>query len=208
MKKKLLNPRGYISPTQVDMWLRSRERYIRNYFEGEQDQGNVYTEYGSRVAKAQEDGGDSEGDVLIDTFIAMLPEKYPHREYTMRVPFETKHGTVELLGRMDQWHDELLAFRDTKTGTKPWTIAKAQKSVQMRHYSSMIYLKHGKLPSEAWIDWGETSFDSEGNLALTGRVEALQVKHSLADVLEYLALVTRVAVEIDAAYRDYLKKMA
>ena len=43
---------------------------------------------------------------------------------------------------------------------------------------------------------------------LTGRIETSEVKKTIADVLAYLATVSTVAREIDAAYRAELEKLA
>lgn len=205
MKKKLLNPRGYLSHTQIDMWLGSKDRYIRNYFRGEQDRGSSYQDFGSKVATAQETGEETD-DELINTLIALLP-RYPKHEHEIRANLDTPAGSVILLGKLDQFHDVTLAFRDTKTGRVPWTQAKANKSRQVKHYAALIYLKHGKLPPEAWIDWAETEW-LDGELSLTGKIQSFHVKPTLPDILQYLALASRVAREIDAAYREELAKMA
>lgn len=210
MKKKLLNPRGYLSHTQIDMWLRDRNRYARNYFHGEVDRGNDYTDFGSKVAKAQEDGAETD-DELVNMLVKLLP-RYPKREHEIRATLKTSAGEVVLLGRMDQFHDVTYALRDTKTGKVPWTQAKANSSRQLKHYAALVYLKHGVLPPETWIDWAETKWEDDGDggsrLTLTGRIESFHVKPTLPDILEYLALASRVAREIDAAYKTELKKMA
>lgn len=203
--KKLLNPRGYLSHTQIDMWSTSRERYVRNYFEGEKDRGSEYQDFGSKVAAAQETGEETD-DEMINMLVALLP-RYPKREHEIRATLKMKGASVVLLGRMDQFHDVTLALRDTKTGRVPWTQAKAEASRQLKHYSSLVYLAHGKVPPEAWIDWAQTEW-RDGQLALTGKVESFRVKHTTKDVLQYLAFAGKVAREIDAAYRQYLQNMA
>lgn len=208
--KKLKNPRGYLSHTQIDMWLRSKNRYIRNYFYGEKDAGNHYQDFGSKVAKAQETGEETD-DHIVNMLVTLLP-RYPRREHEIRADLKTQNGVVTLLGKMDQFHDVTLALRDTKTGKVPWTQAKAEKCRQLKHYSALVYLKYGKLPPEAWIDWAETEWrnddDGEAYLALTGKVESFRVKPTLQDILEYLALASRVAQEIDEVYRAELHKLA
>jgi hypothetical protein len=203
--KKLLNPRGYLSWTQIDLWMRSPERYVRNYMYGEETRSTNRQDFGSKVATAQENGDETD-DELINMLVMLLP-RYPKKEHEIRVPFKTKDGTVELLGKLDQFHDKTLAFRDTKTGVNKWTQAKAEKLKQLDHYAALIYLKHKKLPPQIHLDWAET-VDDDGTVTLTGKVESFEVKKTLADTLAYLGLVARVAREIDARYRAELKKMS
>lgn len=202
---KLLNPRGYLSPTQVDMWLKSPERYVRQYIHGAAGVRNTGTDFGSKVATAEETGEESD-DETINALVALLPT-YPSREHTIRVPFETARGWVDLLGKMDKFDPGPLRIRDTKTGVTTWTQAKAAKLIQLRHYAAIVYLEHGRVPSAVHLDWAQTKREEDGSTSLTGRIETFDVTKSLADVLEYLGLVSRVAWEIDARYRDELKKL-
>lgn len=203
--KKLLNPRGYLSPTQVDMWLKSPSRYARQYFEGGAGVRNAGTDFGSRVASAEETGERSD-DEMINMLVALLPT-YPLREHTIRAPFDTPHGRVELLGKLDKFDPKKLRVRDTKTGVTTWTQEKAARLIQLRHYAALVYLFHGRIPSAVHLDWAQTQREEDGSTTLTGRVETFDVTKDLADVLDYLALLSRVAVEIDAAYRNYLKNL-
>lgn len=196
--KRLMNPRGYLSHTQIDMWLRSKDRYMRNYFFGEEEKGNSAMALGSKVALAQETGEETD-DELVNTLVSLLP-RYPKHEHEIRADLNTKDGVVTLLGKLDQFHDVTLAFRDTKTGRVAWTQKRAESSRQIQHYSALIYLKHGKLPPEAFIDWAETDWE-DGVLTLTGKIETFRVKPTLSGVLAHLATAARVAKEIDAAYR-------
>lgn len=206
MKKKLLNPRGYLSWTQIDMWLRSPDRYIRQYIHGDSGINNAAMRFGSRTSSALETGEET-GDTLLDTVVALLPH-YEKREHEIRVPFETPAGTVDLLGKLDTFGMKKgPRFREYKTGRVPWTQSKANKHKQMPHYGSLIYLKHGVVPTEAWLDWAETEWE-DGELCFTGKMQAFPVKLDLNDILQYLAIASRVAREIDAAYRAELLKMA
>lgn len=200
--KKLLNPRGYLSWTQVDMWLRSPDRYARRYFMGEEDFQNDAMELGKRTSTALESGEET-GDALLDAVVALLPA-YERREHEIRVPFKTTKGTVDLLGKLDTFGAEPPRFREYKTGRVPWTQARAEKHRQLHHYAALIWLFHGKLPSEVWLDWAETERDEEGFLRFTGNLKSFHVELGLQDVLEYLSLVSRVAREIDAAYRKQI----
>lgn len=205
MKKELLSPRGYLSWTQVDMWERSRERYVRSYIHGENlDFTNSGMEYGSKTSRALENG-DAEGDELMEAVISLVPA-YKEREYEIKVPLETDHGTTTLLGKLDTFDPPTLAFREYKTGRTKWTIAKAQKHGQMKHYGTLIYLKYGKLPTDAQLDWIQTQ-EVDGVVSFTGHIEPFHVELGMVEILEYMARVSRVAVEIDARYREELKNL-
>lgn len=207
MKKKLLNPRGYLSWTQIDMWLRSPDRYVARYMHGEEDRVNAAMEFGKKTSEALESGADT-GDMLLDTVVAMLPH-YEKREHKIRVPFITPAGEVDLLGQLDTFGMKKgPRFREYKTGRVPWTQARANKHKQMPHYGALIYLKHGKVPTEAHLDWAETEYDEAGDLCFTGKMLTFHVNLTLQGILEYLTVASRVAQEIDAAYRAEMKKMA
>lgn len=203
--KKLLNPRGYLSWTQIDLWLRKPDTYVERYMFGGEDVRTNRMDFGSKAATALENGEETD-DELLNMLVALLP-KYPKREYEIRVPFKTKGGTVDLLGKLDQFRPKPLAFRETKTGVVKWTEGRAKKHRQLDHYTALIWLKHGKIPDEIYLDWAETR-DDDGIVSLTGKVETFPIKKTMTDVLSYLALVSRVAAEIDARYRKELAKIS
>lgn len=203
MKKKLLNPRGYLSWTQIDMWLRSPDRYVRRYMHGEEERANSAMEFGKRTSDALESGAET-GDLLLDTVVKLLPH-YEKREHEIRVPFETPDGTVDLLGKLDTFGmKQGPRFREYKTGRVPWTQTKANKHRQLHHYDALIYLKHRKLATEVWLDWAETEWREDGELGFTGKMLAFHVELGMKDVLEYLSIAARAAREIDQRYRAEL----
>lgn len=206
MKPKLLSPRGYLSYTQIDMFERSPERYIRQYILGEKEFVNNRMDFGSRVAYAEETGEQSD-DEMINMLVALLP-KYPIHEHEIRVAMQTDHGEITLLGKLDKFDDKTLAFRDTKTGTKKWTQNRADRHSQLDHYATMIWLKHGKMPHAIHLDWAETEIQEDGSVCLTGGIQTFEVKKTLADILKYMARASKVAREIDAVYRREIQKAA
>jgi len=206
--KKLLNPRGYLSPSQISLWMRNREKYIEQYVHGGEGYTNAKMQFGSKAALALETGEKTD-DEMINMLVQLLP-RYDKREYTMRVPFETKNGMVELLGKMDTYNSDDHSFMDDKTGTTKWTQSMANKLKQLHHYAAMIYLKYGKLPPKIHLNWAKTEVitTDEGRVVqLTGEVQTFEVKITLKEVLEYLALVSKVALEIDQMYREEIKKL-
>jgi len=204
MTKKLLNPRGYLSWTQVDMFMRSPERYIRQYVHGAAGFENSGMTFGKRMSDALEKGAE-EGDALMEAVVALLP-RYAKPEHEIRVDFKTLHGVVVLLGKLDTFGMDPIRFREYKSGRVPWTQARANKHRQLLHYAALIYLFYGKLPTEVWLDWVETE-ETDGEVRFTGRILSFKVEITLLDVLGYLSVVSRVAKEIDAAYRAEIDKL-
>jgi hypothetical protein len=198
--KQLSTPRNYLSWTQIDTWIRSPEKYKQKYFFGQEvDSGNAYMDYGKATADAIE-SGELTGDHLLDMAVALLT-KYSEIEYEIRVPCKTPHGIVDLLGKIDTFDPETYKFREYKTGKTVWTQRRAQNHKQLYHYATMIYLKFGTLPPAIALDWLETEQTPTG-MTFTGRRASYEVKIDLSDVIEYMTLVSRVAFEIDAAYKS------
>jgi hypothetical protein len=207
--KKLLNPRGYLSWTQVDMWRRSRERYIQNYMLGEDKTlDNSGLQYGKTTSERLESGpgGQRGDDELLEAVASLLP-RYELSEHEIRVPMNTKFGQVDLLGRLDTYNPYPLRFREYKTGRVKWTQTKAQTHKQMHHYATLIFLESGRLPMEAWLDWAETE-EVDGLVGFTGNIHSFEVKLTLGSVLDYMALAGTVAREIDEEYKIQLKKLS
>lgn len=201
-KRKLLNPRGYLSWTQVDMWLKSPVRYGRRYFDNQDDFENDAMRLGKATSEALE-SGDSDGDEVMSAVLSLLPA-YDKPEHEIKTPFDTPYGEVVLLGKLDTWKPG--KFREYKTGLVPWTQARAEKHKQMIHYGTLMYLTERKVP-EAHLDWIQTERDANGELRFTGHMQAFEVKLTLKGVVEYMALVSRVAKEIDEEYRKRLKAL-
>lgn len=206
--KALISPRGYLSWTQIDMWLRSPELYVERYMYGKEDIRTDRMDFGSKVALALENG-EATDDELVNQLVLLLPRlKGEVREHEIKVPVTTKAGNFYLLGKLDKFSSLNLSFREVKTGVTKWTQRRAEGHRQIDHYTTLIWLKHHKLPEEIHLDWAPTECLENGSVVLVGGVHSFQVKKTLRDVLEYLALASRVAVEIDKRYREELAKMS
>lgn len=204
MRKKVIQlPRGYISYSQIQLWQNDKKRYKEIYFDGRDELrvSNPGMEYGKIVATALEHGKDTD-DLLTDTAMGLLP-KYDVADQEIRAELKTKDGVIEVLGRPDTMDSHSYAFREYKTGKSPWTQKKAQNHLQMKFYAMLIYLKYKKPLREAHLDWIETVFE-DGQTKPTGRVESFRVVFSLQDILNTMALTSRVAKEIEIAYASHV----
>jgi hypothetical protein len=202
---KLLNPRGYLSWTQVSLFEQSPQKYKEKYILGNLDTfTNDFMKVGSQFASALEDN-ETTGDETMDLVISQIV-KYAKSEYKLVAPFKTKFGEIVLLGKLDTFEDSpTLKFREYKTGSVKWTQSKAEKHGQLLHYASLIWLTYKRLPNEIWLDWIPTKRESDGVVRLTGEpIVPFKVNIGLTQVLEYMARVTKVAVAIDQMMRQEL----
>lgn len=203
--KKLITPKNYLSYSQIDMWLRNREKYKRKYFFGENvDDVNDYMVFGKKTAHAIETG-EATGDELFDMAVSLIP-KYDIIEHEIRVPLVTPYGEIDLLGKLDTFCPTTLKFREYKTGKSVWTQRRADTHKQLYHYQTMIWLQNKKLSPEIHLDWFETD-KTESGVTFTGKVKSFRVKIGLAEVLSYMTLVGQVAVQIDTEYKKECEKL-
>lgn len=204
--KQLLNPRGYLSATAIEMWITNPAKYESKYFRGEEnDFENDFMGFGKKIATALETG-EKTGDEVTDMVLSSMP-RYAVMEHEMKLPLKTKYGYVQLLGKLDTFEDKpILHFRETKTGSRPWTKYRAQTSRQVLHYDLLIYLKYGMLAKERHLDWYETERNGDV-IRFTGKIERFEVARRFTDLLSYMAVVSKVAKEIDTAYTKYLAQI-
>jgi hypothetical protein len=189
------------------MFEQSPEKYIRKYITNpdEPDFETIEMRFGKKFAEAREKGIKT-GDIMMDMVAEALP-KSPLREVTITATLESPYGEILLLGRLDGFDEEKLIVSDDKTGKGKMLKEDFQKSVQLLHYATMIYLKYGKLPSEIWIHWATTENGYAENgyrfIRFTGETGSIKIEFTLKDILEYMARVTKVAVAIDKIMKEY-----
>lgn len=184
------------------MWEKDRPKYIRKYIlEQDISFSTKYTEYGNKFGLAMETDKDTD-DELINLAKEIVP-KYKYREKVLEAVLETKDGWFVLMGKLDTFDDNPVMMREYKTGGPKWTDGRVNKSNQIIHYVSLIYLIYGKLPEKAHLDWLETHIVN-GEVKLTGKYQEFEIKKTLMDVLVYLSKVTKIAKEIDELCRQKL----
>jgi hypothetical protein len=203
MTKVIQLPKEYLSCSQIALWQSDKERYKRIYFDGREEMrvNNAGMEYGKIVASALEVGADT-GDLLTDTAMGLLI-KYDIADKEIRTVLKTLDGEIGVLGRPDTLDSKTHAFREYKTGKTKWTQNKAQKHFQLKFYQMLIYLHYGTVLNEAYLDWIETERTPEGVTRPTGRVESFKVSLSYNDIMETMALTSKVAKEIETEWLTY-----
>ncbi len=200
MSKKYIGlPKPYLSFSQAALWQRDPHAYAAHYFDGRDElrPSNPGMSYGKLVADALERQQET-GDLLTDAAILMLP-KYDIRDEEFRADLKTPKGWVQILAKPDFMDSETKNFIEIKTGKTKWTQDKADKHLQLHWYAMAIYLKYAVVP-KVTLAWVETSQDTEGVVAPTGRIESFDVNITLGDILKTMALVGKVAQEIAIAW--------
>ncbi len=200
MKKKIIQlPRAYISYSQIQLWMNDRERYKALYFDNRDELRitNKGMEFGKETATALENDERVE-DAVMDIAMSMLT-KYDVADKEIKADMKTKDGAITLLGKPDSMDSVTHDFVEYKTGRVPWTRAKAQKHPQMVFYAMLIYVAYGTKLNSALLEWIET-FEENGVVKPTGRVEKFPVTFMFRDILDCMAQTTKVAKEIEAAY--------
>lgn len=202
-KKYIQLPKGYLSYSQIQLWKSSRDRYIQLYFNGRDELrlNNSGLAYGKIVADALEQGTET-NDLLTDTAMSLII-KYDIRDQEISTEIKTKHGYIGVIGRPDTMDSVTKAFREYKTGRVKWTEGKAQKHPQMIFYAMLIYLKHGVILEEAYLDWIET-IEEDGQVKPTGRVMTFHVTFTFQQIMECIAMTSRVAKEIEIAWASHI----
>lgn len=204
-KKYISLPRGYLSHSQMQLWLNNPDRYKKQYFDGQDvNFTNPGQDFGKRVANALE-GGEGTGDVLTDAAMLLLP-KYDLMDQSFIAEFKEKGGRwLKIIAKPDTFNTVSHAFRETKTGKSrnPWTQTKAQEHPQMIFYAVAIWLKYGTMNTSAHLDWIETEDTSEG-IKPTGRVETFWVTFRPEDYYSFQAKMLKVAHEIEEAWAAHI----
>lgn len=203
-KRHIQLPRGYLSYSQVQLWLSDQDKYAKLYFDNRNDlrTSNLGQEYGKVVADLLEQGKRSD-DVLTDTALSLIP-KYDIADKEIRTLVKTKDGVFYLLSKPDSMDSATKNFLEYKTGKTRWDESKAQNHLQLKMYATGIYHEFGVIPNDIRLVWIETytdiSVDGTKSVKPTGNIYNFKVAYTLKDILETTALLTRVAKEIEVAY--------
>lgn len=198
----ILLPRGYLSYSQWKLRKKNPGKYNDIYFFGGKSFTNAGMRFGKIVAEALETGETQ--DPTIKALMSILP-RYPRPEHEIKTRVNTNEGVLTLLGKLDTFFMRGKTFREYKTGKTKWTQAKVDKDEQITWYYALVYLEYGHLPEKkAWLDWIETEYEKGEKPKLTGRIESFETDRTMGDVLELLADIHKVALDISGEYKAML----
>ncbi len=143
---------GKISASQLSLWVKSPQEYIKQYLEGKPFIGNKYTEFGSLIHKKIE---------LQDISMNHIPQLFNKEFY-----FEKKWNKVILNGYIDSFEKgEILDYKISKSGR--WSQKDVENSIQVNFYGFWHYLEYKTLPKVSIVHI-ESIQNEYGELYLSG----------------------------------------
>lgn len=201
-KYNLKLPKGYLSFSQIDLWLKSPDTYRKKYYGGVNFAPSVAMVFGNEVTEAMERGED---------WVAFIP-RYPVFERKLLVEIEG----IPVVAYIDNSEPTTNAFREQKTGKTKWTENKVNKHIQLPLYSLLLEIEDGFVTDECILvdvrtrnktkvyKMGDIEMKGESReLELTG--EVFETKRIITDEdrAEMRKTVIRVGREIEEDYAAY-----
>jgi len=171
----MITPRPYLSYSQYNAFHYSKERFLKQYYYGEQ-QDSVYLDLGKRLGDALRFRYKREHKIIRD--IRKQIPVAPVYEHEVRAVFKN----IPLLCYLDGFFPHEFEIHEYKTGKKP---SIKSWSTQMLFYSVAMYIKYKKLPNKITLYWCETNFNEDEQLVLTGKVKAYNIKIDIKQMLMF-----------------------
>ena len=209
-------PRPYLSHSAKALWKSNREGFRNKYYRpGGPQSSSPEMDFGKDIAKQLETLEIT--NPILKGFIddGKLPV-YPVRELKIEVTVEG----VPLLGYLDMFHPDTLAFRDQKTGHSKWTSEIVNKHPQLPFYAILIHATRGSVAEVCHLDWMQTEMvDEFDSLKIngkeysvpcsvprfTGHIESFERVITPLDRFAELQDIVQCAHEVSADYQNYLK---
>ncbi len=216
----LVLPKGYLSYSAMELWLRDRPAYRARYYLGEPYLSTPYTEFGNTIGKALEER-DWDHPVL-----APVRGKVPqgtHPEHKLEVEI----AGVPILSYLDDFHLQTYAIEEYKTGIRdrdgkaPWDRVKVRKHKQLTLYTLMVKEKYGHWNPDIQVTWMETEWtricspiefagsvleDCQVGLRLTGHVETFKRTIAAWELERMEHFIRTTAEEISEDYKLWKTK--
>lgn len=193
--KKFRTPKGYLSWTQLNLFERSKNAYVDTYLRGLNGFENEAMRVGKRLANRLET--DEQTDENIIEHLAIFLPSYPKREFPISVDFEE----IPLFGKLDGFNPWNKKMGEYKTG-KRWTQALVDKSGQITFYTTLVWLKYGKLPSQIDLHWARTE-TKNNRIVLTGEIRTFRTQRTMADIILFRGRIKRAWEGIITLTKEY-----
>ena len=213
-------PRGYLSYSAMELWLRDKEGYRLRYYVGEDYFSTPYTEFGNKVGEALE------FRQWEDPVLAPVRGKIPqgtHPEHKLEVVI----NGVTMFGKLDDFDLQNYAIEEYKTGIRdakgkaPWNKVAVRKHKQLTLYSLFVRTKYGIYNPNIRLTWMETAWgqvckditfgskviqDCNKNLYLTGHVETFWREIKDWELDRMAEIIRKTAEDITEDYKQWQQK--
>lgn len=200
-RNKTQVPRGYLSPSAIAMLMRSEKEWVDCYIYGKKLNFD-----GFRLGKLLSEVLDGKKKDSAAEWIKECIPSYPKREVEITCVLKRKGDSVKLLGKLDGWNARKGIQGEYKTDTTRWTLARAQKLLQLRIYALIHYKNTGKIPVQE-LTWVGTKRGANGKMYFTGEYQTIIIKHDLKTLLETEVEVWRAYDRIIALVERELDKI-
>ena len=187
-----MHPREYLSWSSLDLFERSRERWIALYIKDEKLKFNAKGQAGIDLGRKMADcieNDEKTGDLVFDLTVASIPRlDESERLITATIKRRGKEP-VPLLGYLDNAKRDLSAFIEYKQGRTAWTQKKVDNHDQLTFYATIIYLLTKKIPTMSLV-WVPTEETAQGKVTvneMTGEVKTFKTTRSLVQILRMMS---------------------
>lgn len=227
----LILPKGYLSWSQMNCWMKNRDRYIKEYFEAGEKLDTRFLRFGSQFSKMVEDlceimkripnrmmaiqelKKDYQFDENMESVLMELDiEGISEYEIKCKV-----RGEVPILAYLDKYIERNSAIQEYKTGLQPWTMAKVQSHDQLIFYGVSLKYCGRPLPPYADLHWIETKEVEEERkdfwrdgakiILATGKIKTFHREFDEREYARMEELIIKVAFEISDAYQEHLRQI-
>lgn len=198
-KKPIVLPKDYFSWSQLNLWEKSKNEYIKRYFEGKKGFTTKEMFYGSKIGKALEtqnffDLSQNEQSAVVQIDRADAYEK------KIILSKEVTGLGVDLLMYIDAVFDSG-GIDEYKTGKKAWDQKRVDEHGQLDFYAYGYYLETKTIP-EVNLHWIETE-NVKDKIQATGRVEKFTRVITMDDIKAIEKRIAYVVEEISTAYTNW-----
>lgn len=218
--QKIVLPKGYLSYSAMDLWLRDKDAYRLRYYMGEPYFSTPYTEFGNLV------GGALERREWDHPVLAPVRGKVPqgtHPEHKLEVEI----AGVPVLSYLDDFHLQTYKIEEYKTGIRdvkgvaPWDEIKVRNHKQLTLYTLMVWKKYGHWNPIIQLTWMETAWgwvnkevtfgkssvvqEASKSLYLTGHAQTFKRKMRKWELVRMEQIIREVAEEISEDYKLWQK---
>lgn len=195
-------PKGHLSFTQIDTWLKSKPTYRKKYYGGVSFATTPAMEFGNAVTLAMERG---------EEWVSFIPH-HPvfEREFLVNVE------GIPIKAAIDNMDITVNRFREQKSGKTPWTANKVKKHLQLDIYSLLLELEDGFVEDECDLIWVKTenvtkNIEMDGHLLegasteirLTGEFEIFPRIITKEEREAVRSLIVKVGREIEEDFAAY-----